>query len=95
MTLFVVVAAESATPSETARAPLPTVQVLLLLPALLLPTEVVRAEDLQVDLLVCPDFLPLMLLLVQTLSLAAQVLLLLSEKLLGTPLGLRLPDLAV
>ena len=46
MTLFVVVAAESATPSETARAPLPTVQMLLLLPALPLPPEEVRAEEL-------------------------------------------------
>ena len=82
--------------SETARAPLPTVQMLLLLPpALPLPQEVIR-EDLQVDCPVCPEFLPLTLPLVQTLSLAAQVLLLLLETLLETPVGpLYLPDSAV
>jgi hypothetical protein len=51
-----------------------------------LPLEVVQAE-LQVDRPVCPTFLLVTLPLVQTLSLEAQVLLLLLETLLGQSLG--------
>ena len=77
--------------SEMVRAPLPTVQTLLLLPAHPLLPEAVQAE-LQVDRPVCPIFLPLTLQLVQTLSLEAQGSPLLLETLLGV--SLRLLDVA-
>lgn len=62
---------------------------------LLVPPGVVRAK-LQANRPVCPDFLSLTLPLVRTLSLEANVLLLLLETLLGASLGpLRLLDVAV